>query len=243
MNKQTGIALVVTLAIMGGAALWLNHMRGHQQLGQPGVKTSPIANSQRVRVELPERALDYSSESVEQDDVTLSTLPKDTSFGTRRYKAADGFQVLASVVLMGGDRTSIHKPQFCLRGSGWVIQQTDPEVIHMDRPKEYDLPVMKLTVSPEKPDPSGREMRGFYVYWFVADKEYTRDHWQRMWWMAKDMLSTGVLQRWSYITYFATFPHGYEEAAFERMKKLIAASAPEFQLTPGPVPATVTANH
>lgn len=242
MNKQTGFTLIVALSLMGGAAALLTHLHGHQKLGPPGVKTSPLADSQRVRVELPERALDYSSEWIEPDSVALNSLPGDTSFGQRRYKAADGFQVMANVVLMGGDRTSLHKPQFCLRGSGLVILQTDQALVHMTRPYEYDLPVMKLTVSPEKQDPSGN-VRGLYVYWFVADNEYTRDHWQRMWWMAKDMLSTGVLQRWAYITYFATCPPGQEEATFERMKKLIAASAPEFQLTPRPPPTALTANH
>jgi hypothetical protein len=54
-----------------------------------------------------------------------------------------------------------------------------------------------------------------------------------MWWMAKDMMLTGVLQRWAYVTYFAVCAPGEEDATFERMKKMIAASVPEFQLTPG----------
>lgn len=240
MNKQTGIILAVALALIGGTAALLNRLHGHQRLGPPGVRTSPTADALRLRVELPESALDYSSEWRDTDEAVLRTLPADTSFGGRRYKAADGFQVLANVVLMGADRTSLHKPQFCLRGSGWLIQQTDREIVHLDRPHDYDLPVMKLTCSREKPDPAD-DLRGIYVYWFVADKEYTRDHWQRMWWMAKDMLSTGVLQRWAYITYFAVCPRSQEEATFERMKKLIAATAPEFQLTPRAADAALTA--
>jgi len=55
-----------------------------------------------------------------------------------------------------------------------------------------------------------------------------------MWWMARDVIRTGVLQRWAYVSYFAVCPPGAEEATFQRMKKLIVASVPEFQLTPRP---------
>jgi hypothetical protein len=46
------------------------------------------------------------------------------------------------------------------------------------------------------------------------------------------MLRAGVLQRWAMISYFTACAPGQEDAAFERLKKLIAASAPEFQLVP-----------
>jgi hypothetical protein len=76
--------------------------------------------------------------------------------------------------------------------------------------------------------------RWVYVYWFVADNQLTAQHNQRMWWMARDVIRTGVLQRWAYISYLAFCPPGAENAAFERVKKLIVASVPEFQLTPPP---------
>jgi hypothetical protein len=84
-------------------------------------------------------------------------------------------------------------------------------------------------------------LKGVYVFWFVADgDEYTARHWQRMWWMARDLLRTGVLQRWAMISYFTVCTPGQEEAAFDRLKKFIAASAPEFQLVPRPIGQTPT---
>jgi hypothetical protein len=66
----------------------------------------------------------------------------------------------------------------------------------------------------------------------VADREQTTDNFQRMWWLARDLLRTGVLQRWAYVSYFSVCAPGQEDAAFERMNKLIAASVPEFQAPP-----------
>ena len=73
--------------------------------------------------------------------------------------------------------------------------------------------------------------RGIYVYWFVADRELTADHLQRMWWMARDLIRQGTLQRWAYVACFSVCLPGQEEATYQRMKEFIAASVPEFQLT------------
>ena len=60
-----------------------------------------------------------------------------------------------------------------------------------------------------------QEVRGLYVFWFVARNEETDSHWQRIWWLTRDLLTTGVLQRWAYVSYFsAGFAPGQEDAAF-----------------------------
>jgi hypothetical protein len=241
MNQQKWIIALVALGLIGGGAGLLTRLQAKQKLGQPGVKTHPIPGSQRLRVELPERVLDCASEAVEVDKATLGWLPQDTSFGQRLYRAPDGFETSINVVLMGSDRTSLHKTEFCLEGQGWRIDRgaSSETTVRMDRPYAYDLPVTKFVATKEV-NVDGRTLtaRGIYVLWFVADDdEYTARHWQRMWWMARDLLRTGVLQRWASIGYFAHCAPGQEDATFERMKKFIVASAPEFQLVPRPAHA------
>jgi hypothetical protein len=236
MNKRSSILLVAGLILIAGAAGLLAHLRASQRLGPPAVKTSAIPGSIRLNVELPEQILNYTSRVMEVDKLVLDYLPKDTSFGQRFYSGADESQTAVNVVLMGTDRSSLHKPEFCLEGQGWRIDHTasTETTVRMDKPEPYDLPVMKLVATKEG-------TRGIYVYWFVAPGEYTARHNQRMVWMARDMLRTGVLQRWAYITYFTICLPGQEDAAFERVKKMIAASVPEFQLTPPPAGTSVTA--
>jgi hypothetical protein len=236
MNKQKWVVLILALGLIGGTAGLLRRLQANQRLGQPAVKTSPIAGSPRLKVELPAEVPGYTSEFLEEDKLTLDTLPQDTSFGGRRYVAPDGFWTIAKVVLMGSDRTSIHKTEFCMEGSGWRIDRSrSGEVkIHMDRPYPYDLPVMKYVTSREV-DINGQKtlLSGIYVAWFVADNdEYTTHHLQRVWWLARDLLRTGVLQRWALVNYFSVCMPGQEEATFERMKKLIVQTVPEFQLVP-----------
>ena len=111
------------------------------------------------------------------------------------------------------------------------------ETIRMAQPQTYDLPVVKYVASGQVPrDGQNVDARGIYVYWFVADDALSGSEsgLERMWAMAHKLVTTGVLQRWAYISYFAVCPPGQEKATYERLKKLIAASAPEFQLTPKP---------
>ena len=244
MNKRSWSMLVVVLVLVGGTSSLLGYWKTIQKLGRPGVKivAEPIHDPDGKvvgtnSVYLPEQALNFSSQPAPVTPLELGWLPQDTTYGRRIYKAPDDFQIWCNVVLMGSDRTSIHKPQYCLTGQGWWIDRSELTTIPMDRPSRYDLPVMKLTATSVRETASGEKVkaRGVYVYWFVADNELTADHLQRMWWMACDLIRTGTLQRWAYVSCFAVCQPGQEEATFQRVKEFIIATVPQFQLATGPV--------
>jgi len=237
------ITLALAAGIMLGGAALLSWLRTHQKLGTPAVKTFSLPDSKNLEVQLPETILNYTSEKLPVDDVVLNFLPGDTSYGQRRYKDTDGAWTLVNVVLMGADRTSIHKAQYCLQGQGWVLDPPPPGPIKIpiDRPYPYELQVIKVTGSREvMQDGQKVKLRGIYVYWYVADGVISADSSgaERMWLMSRELIRTGVLQRWAYVSYFSICLPGQEEATFERTKRLIAASVPEFQLTPHPKDVT-----
>jgi hypothetical protein len=238
MNRQKIILAITVLALIGATAGVLARAKANQKLGAPGVKTGPLAGSHNLEVLLPAALTGYKSEALPQADIVVNMLPQDTSYGQRLYTADDGFQTLASVVLMGSSRGSIHQPQICLTAQGWAINDAASHVerVHLDKPVAYDLPVMHLIAS-KSAVLNGQKVteQGVYVYWFVDANRYTPSHAQRSLWMARDVLLTGELDRWAYIAFFSVCMPGQEDATFERMKKLIAASVPEFQLVPKPV--------
>ena len=77
-------------------------------------------------------------------------------------------------------------------------------------------------------------LRSLYVYWFAAENSLTARHGERMWWMAKELIRTGTLQRWAYVACWSQCVPGQEGPAFQRMKEFIAAAVPQFQLAVGP---------
>src|SRR6266404_3489668 len=239
MNKQMLVLFGTTVALIAIGAAALDHMHGHQKLAPPGVKTRPLPGTQNVEVVLPEKVLDYESELVEVSEIETNTLPKDTSFGKRLYTSPGQAPLMVNVVLMGTDRTSLHKPQFCLEGQGWRMDQAASlkTNVLVAQPYSYQLPVVELIGSREGIF-NGQKgvIRCVYVYYYVADGSISAgmSGAGRMWEMARDLLRTGVLQRWAYVSYMTYCSPGQEEAAFERIQRFIAAAAPEFQLTPQP---------
>jgi len=75
---------------------------------------------------------------------------------------------------------------------------------------------------------------GIYVYWYVADNALSASATgsDRMWSIARELVTTGVLQRWAYVAYFVMCNPGQEEQAYARLRQLISASTPDFQLVP-----------
>ena len=104
--------------------------------------------------------------------------------------------------------------------------------IRIEEPVPYDLPVMKLTATHDWVSPEGQKLlvRAIYVYWFVWTDQLSADHDQRILLMGLDMLKTGVLKRWAYVSCLGYAFPGQEEAVYERLKGLITASVPQFQL-------------
>ena len=132
MKYQKWLILFVVLALMAGTAGALTWLKGHQRLGKPGIIAAPIPGSTMMKIDLPERVLDFTSTNVPESEVELGYFPKDTSYARRLYQAPDGFGVSAVVILMGADRTSIHRPEYCLLGQGWNIDKKTEVKIPID---------------------------------------------------------------------------------------------------------------
>ena len=227
------IAALLLMALAGGA---IYQLQTRQTLGRPGVLAEPQAGSPRWRIPLPEQVAGMTSQEVPAAEVELSALPADTSIGKRLYTATNGAPLLLQVVLMGRDRTSIHQPQYCLTGQGWLIEQTEEVRLPVAGPQPHKIPALKLTASKVFTTESGQRVpvRAIYVYWFVADGALTAHRSQRLRWMAEELLKTGTLQRWAYVACFAQCAPGEEDKAFARVKEFVAEAVPEFQRSPAP---------
>lgn len=242
MTNKAKLAVILSLALMVVGAVALTRIQGMQRIGTPGIR---VVDQVVLRedgetvgtnaVPLPETILNFKSHTIPVAKVVHDWLPKDTVYGQKVYEAPDGFWVQSSVILMGTDRTSIHKPEYCLTGQGFQVTKVERDSVDILKPHRYSLPLHKMSLYREAKSANGQPVpqSGLFVYWFVADKQLTADHNQRMLWMARDQITTGVLQRWAYVSCFTIFHPGQEEAAYARVKEWISAAVPEFQITTG----------
>jgi len=234
MKNQKWLLLVIALVLIAGTAGALTWMKANQKLGAPGVKFTPIPGEVMVQIDLPEHVPGFISTNMPEPQEVIDYLPKDTSYAGRLYTATNGLQINSTLILMGTDRTSIHNADYCLPGQGWIINAKTVTNIIVTAAQPYQLPVAKWTVGNvlQLHDGTKQQVSGLYVFWFVADGQQTTDNHQRMWWLGRDLIRTGVLQRWAYVAYFAMCLPGHEDAAFEQMKDLMAQSVPQFQPAP-----------
>ena len=235
-NHQKWVILCSMLVLMAVTAGALTRLKTNLKLGRPGIRAEPIPGSIAMKIDLPERVLDFTSTNIPESEVELGYFPKDTSFVERCYTSTnDAPGIYATIILMGADRTSIHRPEYCLAGQGFSCDDKKLVNIPVGGPEPYQLPVAKWKVSRMVPQADGQQVKisGVYVFWFAADNEQTTGNVQYQCYLVRDLLLKGVLQRWAYISYFAPCLPGQEDATFGRVQRLIAASVPEFQPPPG----------
>lgn len=247
MSRRAAILFVLALGLMAATAGFLAYARTHQRLGPPGVRlvAEPSRDEQggavgTQSVALPTEILGSKSEALPITQAELEMLPRDTTFGRRVYVWTNRPAVQLNVVLMGADRTSIHKPEYCLAGQGWEFRESEMEAIEvpMTKPVPYQLPLMKIEATRRFRAGEQEEVsRGFYLFWFVNDREISVGHTGRMWDSALHLLRTGELQRWAYIAVFASCAPGQESETLEWLKAAIAEAVPQFQLPPLEAPA------
>jgi hypothetical protein len=232
--RQKIFLFVITLLLLAGTAGALTWLKAHQRLGAPGIKAVALPGSAMMKLELPERVLDFTSTNMPEPEVVLGYLPKDTSYASRRYIAADGAWAMGTVILMGADRTSIHRPDYCLPGQGWQIRDKAEVKLNIAGAHPYELPVMKWIVGNaySAPDGSKQNVSGIYVFWFVTENRATDSFPAMLKSMLVHQLTSGELQRWAYVSFFTVCRPGEEDTTFARIKPLIATAVPEFQLPP-----------
>jgi len=232
--RQKIILFATALALIAATAGAVSWLKANQRLGAPGLRATAVPGSLRVNLELPEHVLNFTSTNGAESLVERNYFPQDTSFVRRLYQLPGGWQTSATIILMGADRTSIHKPDYCLPGQGWQILEKTEVKLPIAGTVPYELPVMKWTIanSIQLPDGTKQNVSGLYVFWFVTENQTTDDFPTMLKSMLFHQLAQGVLQRWAYVSFFTVCLPGQEEATFTKVKQLIAGAVPEFQQPP-----------
>lgn len=249
--KKPQIAFFIVLITVAGMSLLIGSIQ--QNLGQPGVLVGDGLikglESEVLRtncVILPENVGIFKGFDQPVSEKVTEWLPPDTTFGFKNYIDDDtDFQALTQVVLMGRDRTSIHKPEYCLYGAGFKIEKIEKKTIQMQSPEPYSLPVTRIhvTLNQKQTDGTTKRSSGYYYYWFISEDQITASHKERIMLMVRDLLKSRVLKRWAYVSFLAVAQPGVEEALDAKMIELIQQSVPQFQLTPPPERLKIPSPH
>jgi len=170
----------------------------------------------------------------------LALLPGDTQFAKKIYQDFSGDTISAQIVLSGGEKRSIHRPEICLPAQGWAIK--GGEVIPIALSNGNTLDVMKLTLARQIEIAPGehRTMESYFLYWFVGKDTTTPYHWARLLKTNWDMITKNRQHRWAYVIASASVLDGIKpggrtaEQTLDMLKDFLRQAVPKFQLSEMP---------
>jgi EpsI family protein len=188
--------LASVVAILGGGLLLTANTSDVTKASEPGVKLVD------GRPFLIDRVGDWTGGELQGlTEIERNLLPKDTEGARRLYADSNGDQLFCSIVLAGREVTSIHRPELCLPGQGWTIQEEHVQRIPLSAPDGGTLEVMQMNGTRSVPLNDGRtgEYRVLFIYWFIGKDRVTAHHWQRIFWTARDRVLHNTNHRWAYV--------------------------------------------
>jgi len=189
-----------------------------------------------VLLELPERVLGMRGEEQEISEAEKLILPDDTLFAKMNYSDAFGeASIGCQIVLSGGDRRSIHRPEACLPGQGWNMLSNEPMDIELPSGNTLTVQKLRLGRTVETPDGRRTNLPMLFLYWYVGSEMTTHDQFERILRSNLDLLLYNRVHRWAYVVVSAPVmrglvPGGLDEAeTLERLTAFIQEAVPQFQ--------------
>lgn len=148
----------------------------------------------------------WTSEELGPGEAELKMLPADTRIEKRRYESEDGDWFVATLVVGGASKSSIHRPELCLPAQGW--RMANPKTVEIDGVQWRTLSILSGT-SPEI---------GF-MYTFRNQAGFgTASHVSRIWRDVVDRSFLNRIDRWVMVTVNSSDPGG---EALERIARLL----------------------
>lgn len=129
---------------------------------------SEVGSVAGVIMKLPDTVKEFTGEDQAVSEAEIRMLPKDTGFAKKAYKDSEGDQISSQIVLAGGEKRSIHRPEVCLPSQGWNLKTGSVVPITLDDGRT--LEVMRLIISKPVEIRPGvtKELTSIFLYWFVG---------------------------------------------------------------------------
>ncbi len=125
-------------------------------------------------------------------------LPADTCILKKQYHDGSGNEILVTIVFSAENQRSIHRPQRCLPGQGFVIEKT--ETLTVPLPGRPPLEIMVLTVRQQATPGSHFSHLLTFAYWYAGGDYETPSHYDRLSRTALDRIFRNRLDRWAYVS-------------------------------------------
>ena len=216
------VQVAIVVAILGGGILLTNLTSDVTKATEPGVR---VVNGEPYLEERAGRWVGGPQGGLAPEE--REVLPGDTAGARRVYADVLSNQVACTIILAGKDVTSVHRPEMCLTGQGWQMQEEHVESVSDPAVPGGKIELMRMNATRQVRLTNGqtREIRSIFAYWFIGKNRMTAHHWQRILWNAQDRILHNTNHRWAYILIHApvtadTSPPGLGRGPDETMQMI-----------------------
>jgi EpsI family protein len=152
-----------------------------------------------VVMKLPDQLGEYSGVDQQASEAEKLILPGDTEIVRKLYTNPSGDQVTCSIVLSGGEKRSIHRPEICLPAQGWVIGSGGAVPVPLKSGKTLQVMDLSLSRPYEVRPGTFIPLRSQFMYWFIGKDITTPYHMVRILRTSWDRVFHKVNHRWAYV--------------------------------------------
>ena len=223
-ERRGSMGRILLLFVLGGATASLC-------LLLPTPNTTPKAG---VIMDLPESIGGFSGKIIAATPGEIAILPSDTQIVRREYVNSAGDRIMTSIVLSGGEKRSIHRPEVCLPAQGWSIRGGKVEDIPLTDGRDLKAMDLSLMRDVEIGPGDRRKLYANYFYWFIGNGVTTPHHWTRVFLSSFDRITKNINHRWAYVIVMSIVTEGFvpqgknEAQTVEMLKQFTAQVAPTF---------------
>ena len=191
-----------------------------------------------IIMKLPDQVLGMAGRSTPVSESEKAILPGDTEMLKMAYQGTPSELISVQVVLAGGEKRSIHRPEICLPAQGWSLEGGHAVTVRLSN--GHDLQVMRLTARRPITLNNGAkaELENVFYYWFVGRDVTTPYHLQRILMTNLDMVFHNINHRWAYVVVSSPVLKGLVQGGRdlkqtdELLSKVVSDLAPRIMKNP-----------
>jgi hypothetical protein len=151
------------------------------------------------------------------------------------YGSPDGRRLLATVVVGGPGKRTLHRPEVCLPGQGWIISSSSSVPISLANGQTVTATLLRLFRDTSNDQGVRIRIRALNFYWYIGSDGGTRpDYYGHIAKGYQDAILKNLNHRWSMVSFFVPVserPIGNEDP-FGELKALEDAKDFASQLVP-----------
>lgn len=155
-----------------------------------------------VKLELPLEVGSYEGQVLGMSATERDVLDEGVELVRNSYASPKGRGVLATVIVGGPGKRTLHRPEVCLPGQGWIIGSSEVVTLRVGG-RDVEATLLRLFRDGKGRDGVKVRVRGLNVYWYVGSDGKTRpDYYGHIAKGYQDAILRNLNHRWSMVSVF-----------------------------------------